>query len=61
MGCGRETVITLWKCDGVVLQAHISKEENQLLVVFNLVEYLASKGFSCFGDLARVRWNVFYK
>jgi hypothetical protein len=37
----RETVITLWKCDGVVLQAHISKEENQLLVVFNLVEVLS--------------------
>jgi hypothetical protein len=62
MGCDscRETVITLWKCDGVVLQAHISREENQLLVVISLLEYLAYKELSCFGGLARVRWNIFY-
>lgn len=47
-------------CDGVVLQAHISKKENQLLVVISLLEYLAYKEFSCFGGLARVRWNIFY-
>lgn len=50
----RETVITLWKCDGVVLQAHISKEKDQLLAVLSLVEYLAYKEFLVIRTIHRI-------